>query len=91
MQLGQCQLPSCCCPHALLFVWREAYRGASTTLEPLTKTRVCWELRTRDGKTYEGGAKTEDEAERFGAMTLAEQGLKRMRVVSGRPVEVPRA
>lgn len=92
IQTRQCQLPHCCCPHGLLFVWREGYRGRSrTTLEPVLKSRVCWELRTRDGQRFQGGAPTEADAERYGAMAMAERGLTRMRVVSGRPVEVARA
>lgn len=85
MQSGQCVLPACCCPHGLLFVWQEPHRG------PVPQWRVAWELQTRDGRRLPGGAKTEDEAVRFADATLRELGFQRMRVIHGRPVEVPRA
>lgn len=84
IQSKQCVAPACCCPHGLLFVWREPQRGP-------VPWRVAWVLHTRDGQRHLGGAKTEDEAVRFADATLREQGLQRMRVIHGRPVEVPRA
>jgi hypothetical protein len=78
LQEQQCQLPACMCPQALLFVW------------PVGRTRE-YELRTRDGKRFEGSAGDDQEAVRFAGVTLVDQGLRRMRVVFARPQEVPRA
>lgn len=78
LQTRRCSAPVCACPQALLFVWRKG-------------RRVHWELRTQDGQIRQGAARDEDEMRRFAATTLHELGLERMRVVPGRPVEVPRA
>lgn len=77
LQQGACQLPACMCPQALLYVW------------PVGKA-LHYELRTRDGKRFEGGARTEEEAKIFAGVTLHDEGLKRCRLIHQRPVEVPR-
>lgn len=82
LQAEQCRAPGCCCPHGILFVWHE--RKSSLV-------RVCWELRSRDGRRFEGAAKDDADAARFGLATAEEHGLQRMRQVHGRPVEVARA
>ena len=87
LQARQCTAPACCCPHALLFVWHEG----RATFKGGWRDRVFWELRTREGRRFQGSAPSDDEAKRFGAVTLNDQGLQRMRVIFGRPVEVPRA
>jgi hypothetical protein len=78
MQAAACMIPACLCPEALLFVW------------PAGRT-VHYELRTRCGRRFEGAASDEREALRFGAVTLHDHGLHRFRLVSARPMEVPRA
>jgi hypothetical protein len=78
MQGYECGRPvaTCLCTQALLFVW------------PAGKT-IHWELRTKGGKREEGGAPNEEEAKRFAATALVDLGLQRVRLVWGRPVEVP--
>lgn len=89
LQQQLCQVPACVCAHGLLFVWLEGRRG----LNGEWKGRRFWELRTKNGHRCQGSAPSDSEAVRFGAETLKELGLDggRLRVVFGRPVEVPHA
>lgn len=78
LMVRPCTAKSCVCAQALLHVWRVG-------------RRTHYELRTGTGQRFSGHAANDHDAVLHGQRRLHEQGLERLRILPGPPVEVPRA